>query len=225
LPVFNAPACPYCTSANQPGAKNCRACGAPLPEKQETAVPARSAGTGSAAEVSALPVPESIDTVELGRKVEEGSRAALQWYGAFWRALADAAVIAMVSFGTGAIGAAAGIAWAGLALSPVFGLAVGFSRKSYLFTLLSAPLGFAAGSIVGGVLWAAGLGPAPMVFCVSLGAASAALLGSRPMPFRRRNFWEKARPPLGAAGAVVFGLLGTAAGAGLRAAVTALGWL
>ncbi|MBN1267915.1 MAG: zinc ribbon domain-containing protein [Anaerolineales bacterium] len=212
--------CSYCTTANPKGSSVCSACGAPIEAVVEPAV---------LEPVSTSPLPlaalESLDAVELGKKVEEGSRKAFSAYSAFWRALADAAVIAMVAFGTGVIGGVVGQGWVSIILAALFGVVIGFTRKSYLFTFISGPLGFAGGAVLGGVLWVGGLGTAPMLYCTFLGSAAAAVLGSHSFPFRRRGLWDKIRPLLGAGGGAVFGATGMAVGSGLRAAVAALGLL
>jgi len=213
--------CVYCTTLNPAEARHCSACGAPL-DVSRIEIVEKPASRENLAPSS---TPASVDVVQLGKKVEEGSLKAFTVYSAFWRALADAAVIGMVTFGIGVIGGVVGQGFVSVVLSAVFGLVIGFTRKSYLFTIISGPLGFIAGSLLGGVLWAVGLGAVPMLYCTSLGAAAAALLGSRRMPFRFRNFWDRFRPVLGIAGGAGFGILGTGVGIGLRTAAAALGLL
>lgn len=210
--------CSFCSSANPAGAAKCLSCGAPLEQLKVHASPIE----------AERPVPvrtqqdSDVDIIQMTRKVEQGSRTALNLYSAFWRALADAAVIAMTAIGIGVTGAVTQNPLWGVILSGILGLSVGLSRKSYLFTLLGAPLGFVGGALIGGVLWAGGLGPGPMVFTTALGASAASWLGSRRFPFKHRNTWEKIRPLLGAAGGLGFGLLGAVIGSGLHALISAL---
>jgi hypothetical protein len=210
--------CSYCSTANPAVAANCQSCGALLehlhvhasPVEVERPVPVRTQ------------LDTDLDIIQMSRKVEQGSRMAMNLYSAFWRALADSAVIAMTAFGLGLTGAVTQNPVWGVILSAALGFFVGLSRKSYLFTLLGAPLGFVGGALIGGVLWAGGLGPGLLVFTTALGASTAAWLGSRWIPFQYRSTWEKFRPLVGAAGGLGFGLLGAAAGSGLHVLISTL---
>ena len=195
------------------------ACGAPLADSPVNSANEESHGRHP---VPAPPEEHALDAVEIGKKVEQGSYQALNLYSNFFRALADAAAISITSAAIGITGGVTGLPFWGVVLGTVLGLAVGLVRKSYLFTIFGAPIGFVAGALTGGLLWAGGLGQEWMVFAVGMGACAVALVGGRWTPMGLRSLWHKLRPLLGAAGGLVFAVLGALLGSGLQAAVDAL---
>lgn len=211
--------CSYCDAANAAGPL-CVACGAPLPEANPEPIQApgrQPAPVQISQERQALQ-----DTREMGEKIDKVSHSALYLYSTFWRTLAEAIVIALVSFGLGAAGGATGQALGGVLTALVVGALVGWAVKISYLTYLSAPTGFAVGAGLCVVVYLLGVPPGVMVYVLAAFSGAAALVGGRRISWRRRNGWEKARPFLGALGGLGFGLLGMGIGLGLRAALAAI---
>ena len=198
------------------------ACGAPLPKLQTAPEPPK--------KPPRRPGPVQIssdrqalhDARQAGEKIDKVAHSALYVYSAFWRTLAEAAVIALVGLGLGVTGGAVGQAVGGVLAALVVGALVGWAIKISYLTFISAPTGFAVGAGVCVVLYLLGVPPGVMVYVLAIFSGTAALVGGRRVAWKRRKAWEKARPFLGALGGLGFGLLGMGIGLGLRAALAAL---
>lgn len=211
--------CPYCQTSNPASHQHCLACGAPLPattpakatQPQPTAI--RNPQMPQAAKQL-----NSTQLRQAAEKTDDMYFTVLNTYAIAWRTLAEAISIALVAFVLGLIGGSTGLHVWGLLAALCVGSSVGWARKNFYLTLAGAPLGLILGLALGAVLWATGGSPQLLLPCATLPALAAALLGSRPQGlYRRRNLWEKARPFLGAGGALACALPGMLLGWGLSA--------
>ncbi|MBN1665689.1 MAG: zinc ribbon domain-containing protein [Anaerolineales bacterium] len=217
--------CPYCQTANPPEQGHCLACGAPLPA-QAAPQPPHPKPISPGQRAPAIQ-PGQEGPAEQIRKVTEKTDdlyfTVLNTYAIAWRTLAEAVSIALVAFVLGLIGGATSLHFFGILAGGLVGLCVGWARKNFYLTLAGAPLGLLLGLAVGAILWATGNNPQWLLLCATLPAMVAALLGNRPQgAYRRRNWWEKARPFLGLLGALAFAIPGMLLGWALSAALQAL---
>ncbi len=209
--------CEYCATPNLMGKKNCVACGAPLPKAPPPVPkPAKTIGKATRANRELQEVRETAD------KAENVARKAMFAYSMIWCTLAEAVAIAICGFGIGLVGGAVGAPALGVIGAVLVGIGVGISTKIYYFALFSAPVGLVIGAVIGLVPFLLGVPAVIFVFTTTLFAFLGAVLYSRNVLYQQRNLYEKLRPFLGAAGGLVFGLLGMLLGVGLKAAVDAL---
>ncbi len=209
--------CEYCATLNLPDKDSCVACGAPLPKMPVPAArPVKIAGKATRANRELQEVRETAD------KAEVVARKALYAYSLLWRTLGEAAAIAICAFGIGLVGGAVGVPVLGVIGAVLVGLGVGVTIKIYYFALFSAPLGLVIGAVIGLVPFLLGVDVVIFVFTTTIFAFLAAVLFGYRIPYKNRNLYEKLRPFIGAAGGLVFGLLGMLLGVGLKAAVDAL---
>jgi hypothetical protein len=201
--------CAYCATLNGPGSTECIACGAPL----------EAAGPIMNAQPEPLPfVIQPLENMKGANDFEQIQKALLpasHALGLVWRTIGEALAIGLTAFGLGVVGAIFDMAAWALLGAILVGIAVGLSRKNLWPTILGAPLGGLAGLLVGGILWAVGLGPIWVVFISIVGAILGATIGSR----RRAagaNRWDKLRPWLGALGGLFFGVMGLLIGEGFQ---------
>lgn len=225
--------CEFCGTLNPGNRKDCLACGAPLPARVAPALPinpARSAADlpwhatnpakhpGKAVSANR----QMQQAREAGEQVEVIGRKALYAYSLLWRTLAEAASIAMTSFALGLVGGITGTSGLAVPGAVMVGIGVGFAIKISLLALFSAPVGLLVGALVGGMFYLISGSVWALTGFAALFAFLAALLGGHNIRRGNVNFYEKLRPFIGAAGGLVFGLLGMLLGIGLRAALDAL---
>jgi hypothetical protein len=223
--------CEFCSTLNPDGNTHCLACGAPLskapkptinPAESASPIPQPAMNPASMTGKTTTANQQMQQARQIGEQVEDVGRKALYAYSLLWRTLAEAAAIAITGFGIGLIGGATGTAFWGVLGAAGVGLGVGLAIKITTLALFSAPVGLVIGAVIGLLPFVLGGGVKVFVFTTSIFAFLAAVLGGRPFPYSQRNLYEKLRPFIGAAGGLVFGLLGMLVGLGLRAAVNAL---
>lgn len=193
--------CTYCKTLNESGSQACIACGAPLEEGAPVM------------ETQPDPLPFTIQPLENMKQandldeIQKALLPASYALGAVWRTLGEALAIGLTAFGLGVIGAIVDMAFWALLGAALVGIAVGLSTKKFWPTILGAPLGAFSGMLVGGILWAVGLGATWVLFTSIIGAILGAVVGSR----RRAaasNWWDRLRPWLGVLGGIFFGVIG-----------------
>jgi len=212
--------CQYCSTLNSPKEKACLACGAPLsilqPESIHKDKNTKQAIVGK---------PEKSTEVELKKIGEVADDVYIKIYNTYaiaWRTVGETIAIAVSSFIIGLAGGATQMQVIGLFGAILLGVAVGFTHKIFYIVLVSAPAGALLGLLIGGIVWVT-ITPQAMVFIVAGLSILAAILGGRRVrPFTRRNWWEKARPFIGALGGLGFGVLGMLVGWGVRSAINAM---
>lgn len=212
--------CEYCNASNVSKAKQCIACGAPLPDKLPPTPTSHTVYRHKPSPLIASP--KDIETArKVGEKADKIFWTGAYLYSAFWRALAETITIAVVGFATGFLGGATGMPIGGVIGAVLIGLSIGMAIKYPILTYISAPAGFITGAALCVLLWLLKFPPQGMVFITTLFAVIAALLGRIKTPFSRRLVWEKIRPFLGTLGGLIIGLVGMLVGLGLRAALMA----
>jgi hypothetical protein len=216
--------CTYCNTLNDPAAKTCVGCGAPLeaPAPQQTYPPQRiqqplqsppaqaNRATSPFASTESQQLQDGAQQVE---KLYAGATGALR---TAWSVTGDAIAIAIVAFALGMIGGATGMGFLGIAGATLVGLIIGYAEQSFWLTILAAPVGTLIGIAVWGLAWLAGAGPKGMVFTATGLACIGALIGSR----RRTTpmgCGGTVRPVLGAFGGICVSLVGLAIGLAIRA--------
>ena len=190
--------CIYCKTINPEENAACLACGAPLGRKERTPLDL----TPKVTEVKPPPKPKKKIEVSDGAKkaaktADKVYDKAIYTYAVLWRTLSEAVAIAIAATIVGLVGGASGMRAWGIIGGIVVGVFVGRSTKYYYWTLISAPIGALLGLGFSVVFWLAGIYRLP-VFIVTIMACGAAAFRSRPARLRRKNFWESARPYLGA---------------------------
>ena len=209
--------CEYCATSNPWEATTCLACGAPLTRPRVELTPKITTVSTPPPKVS------NEDIRKASEKADDVYFTVLNTYVIAWRTLGEAISIGLTGFILGFIGGATGVYFPGILGAVLVGVAVGFTRKQFYITLISAPAGLLLGLGLGVIVWALGSNPQVMVYAGLVFAIVGAILGGRrSMPFGKRNCWEKSRPLLGALGGFAFGLLGTFLGWGISAGVQAL---
>ncbi len=219
-------ACTYCNTLNDPSAKTCIGCGAPLeaPAPQQTYPPQRvgqpfqTPPAQATRATSPFGTPESQRLQEGAQQVDRLAAGATRAYRTAWSVTGDAIATAMVAFGLGIIGGATGMGFWGLAGAALVGLIIGFAEQSFLLTLIGAPAGALVGVVVWAFAWLAGAGPTGMVFTATGLACLGALVGSR----RRTTpmgCGGAVRPVLGAGEGFVVSLVGLVIGLAIRAII------
>lgn len=216
--------CTYCNTLNDPSAKTCIGCGAPLvaPAPQQTYPPQRVAQpfqtppAQASSTTSPAGTPESQRLQEGAQQVERLAAGATRAYRTAWSITGDAIAAAMVAFGLGIIGGATGMGIWGIIGAALVGLIIGFAEQSFWLTIIGAPAGALVGVVVWAFAWVAGAGPKGMVFTTTGLACLGALVGSR----RRTTpmgCGGAVRPVLGAAEGLVVSLVGLVLGLAIRA--------
>jgi hypothetical protein len=216
--------CAYCNTLNDPAAKTCVGCGAPLeaaaspqtypPQRIQQlfqAPPAQASRSDSS-----FDLPDSQRLQQGAQQVERLYAGATRAYRTAWSVTGDAIAIAIVAFGLGMIGGATGMGLWGIAGAALVGLIIGYAEQSFWLTVIAAPVATLIGIAAWAFAWAAGAGPRGMVFTATGLACIGALIGSR----RRTTpmgCGGTVRPALGAFGGIVFALLGLLIGLAIRA--------
>jgi hypothetical protein len=212
--------CQYCSTLNPTEEESCLACGAPLINIQPVNIHKH-----KNAEQAIIEEPLKTKEVELKKIGEAADDVYFKVYNTYaiaWRTVGEAIAIAVSSFIIGLAGGATQMQALGIIGAVLLGATVGFTHKIFYFVLVSAPAGALLGLLIGGIVWVT-ITPQAMVFIVTGVSILAAILGGRRVrPFKRRNWWEKARPFLGALGGLGFGMLGMLVGWGIRSAIDAL---
>lgn len=219
-------ACTYCNTLNDPSAKTCVGCGAPLevPATQQTyppqriqqpfqSPPAQASRTGSS-----FDVPDSQRLQAGTQQVERLYAGATRAYRTAWSVTGDAIAIAIVALALGMIGGATGMGLWGIAGAALVGLVIGYAEQSFWLTVIASPVATLVGIAAWAFAWAAGAGPKGMVFTVTGLACLGALIGSR----RRTTpmgCGGAVRPALGALGGFVVALVGLVIGLAIRAII------
>jgi hypothetical protein len=213
----NSLICEYCQVLNPGGQKSCLACGAPLPGPKPWPIKPKITSYSR----------ERKSPLQNERQVAEGVdkayKTVMTVYGTFWRTLAEVAVIAMVGFAMGFIGALAGQPFLGVICALLVGVSVGLTIKNYYITLASAPIGTLLGAVISCGGYFLGLRGIWILIITAVCAILASVIGGVRLPYTQRNWWEKLRPFLGALGGLLFGLLGMSIGMGARAGFTLIG--
>jgi len=211
--------CTYCNTLNDPAAKTCVGCGAPLeapapPQRiQQTfqSPPVKAGGTTSSFEV-----PDSQRLQDGAQQVQRLYAGAMGVYHAAWSVTSDAIAIGIVAFALGVVGGATGMGLWGVLGAMLVGLFVGYTEQSFWVNIIASPVGALIGIVVWAFVWIAGVGPKGMVFTATGLACIGALIGAR----RRTTPLGCAavvRPVLGAVGAFFFALLGLVIGLAIHA--------
>jgi len=204
--------CRYCSTINPIDVPSCIACGAPIhQETQRTAE---------------QPAPMVIDLRDgilknrevqnLVDEVDDVYFTIMKTYSIAWRTAGEAAAIAITSLIIGITAGSADLSFWGVLGSVLVGIAVGMTRKRFLLALFSAPAGTMLGLFCGALFWVRGYSGVIVFVEIGFAVLGAVLGGSRNQGGKDRNWWEKSRPFLGAAGGFLFGLLGVIIGIGLR---------
>jgi hypothetical protein len=154
------------------------------------------------------------DVRRVTEKTDELYDKAIYGYAVIWRTLAEAVAIAISATIIGLVGGATGMRFFGVIGGILVGIFVGRASKYYYWVLISAPIGALLGLGFSVIFWLVGLEWLP-VFVVTAMACVAAGFRSRPPSLRRKNFWESARPLLGAFGGLLFSLIGVGIGWGM----------
>jgi len=204
--------CSWCLTVNPEGQQSCQACGAPL-EKPAPEPPAQAQKPGG----QLPPVQKEFTTQDLrkaGETAEEVYSRALGAYSLAWRTLGEALAIGVAAFILGLAGAATRQAVLGVAAGVVLGALVGVTTKNFWLTIFGAPLGALAGAALWLLPWALGAGAGGVLYTAFGLAVLGAILGQRRLNGPKGRY-ERLRPWLGAAGGLLFALLGALLGAGL----------
>ncbi len=216
--------CTYCNTFNDPAAKTCVGCGAPLEapasqtpyQPQRIEQPFQTPPTQAARTTSPFDSPQSQRLQDGAQQVERLYTGAAGALRTAWSVTGDAIAIAIVAFALGLIGGATGMGFWGIAGATLVGLIIGFAEQSFWLTILGAPVGTLMGIAVGAFAWVAGTGPKGMVFTATGLACIGALIGSR----RRTTpmgCGGAVRPALGALGGFCVALAGLVIGLAIRA--------
>jgi len=218
--------CTYCNTLNDPAAKTCVGCGAPLeaPPAQQTYPPQRTQQSFQSPPAQASRAGSTFNPTDSQRlqdgaqQVERLYAGASRAYRTAWSVTGDAIAIAVVAFALGMIGGATGMGFWGIAGAALVGLIIGYAEQSFWLTVIAAPVATLVGIAAWALAWAAGAGPRGMVFTATGLACIAALIGSR----RRTTpmgCGGTVRPVLGALGGFVFALVGLLVGLAIHAVV------
>lgn len=160
---------------------------------------------------------------EMNQVVEKTGEAYLKvmnTYAIAWRTIGEAIAIAVSGFIVGVVGGATEMFFWGIFGAITIGIAVGFTHKNFMMVLISGPLASIVGLLISAFFWIGGWSGAS-VFVVTIVTVFGSILGGKRRPlFKSRNYWEKARPILGALGGVFFGILGTLLGLGIVNTIT-----
>ncbi|HPS41016.1 MAG TPA: hypothetical protein PK040_00330 [Anaerolineaceae bacterium] len=216
--------CDYCATLNPGGRATCIACGAPLVPPVILPVRVTEVETSAPPILDSTPQFTPVDTENIGQQLKEGAAlvgASLGGLGIgtlVLRTLAEAIAIAVaaivVGVNSGSVARNNYLPLLMLALvgGGLIGLCVGSVTKRFLFSLLSAPVGALLGSVTG-VLLQLNKTAFPWMALLSLaGAVALALLGGKSAAATKLACYQRARPWLGLAGGLLFGLIGFAAG-------------
>jgi hypothetical protein len=217
-------ACTYCNTLNDPAAKTCVGCGAPLeaPAPQQTYPPQRIQQPFQSPPAQASRSGSSFDPTGSQRlqdgaqQVERLYAGATRAYRTAWSVTGDAIAIAVVALALGMIGGATGMGILGVAGAALVGMIIGYAEQSFWLTVIAAPVATLVGIATWAVAWAMGAGPRGMVFTATGLACIAALIGSR----RRTTpmgCGGTVRPVLGAFGGLVISLVGLLIGLAIHA--------
>lgn len=211
--------CEYCETNNPWEGSTCLACGGPLARPKIDLDPKVTTVQLN----EKLKQPQSPDIKKAAEETDDVYFTVLNTYAIAWRTVGEAIAITLTGFILGFVGGATGVIFPGILGAMLVGLAVGLTRKQFYIVLISAPAGLLLGLGLGAITWALGSEPQVMVYTSLVFAIIGAVLGGRcSLPFRHRNWWEKARPLLGAIGGFIFGVLGTFLGWGIRAGIQSL---
>ncbi len=216
--------CTYCNTLNDPAAKTCVGCGAPLeiPAPQQTYPPQRiqqpfqTPPAQASRTNSPFDVPDSQKLQQGAQQVERLYAGATRAYRTAWSVTGDAIAIAIVAFVLGIVGGATGMGFFGIAGAALVGLIIGFAEQSFWLTIIAAPVAMLVGIAIWAFAWVAGAGPRGMVFTATGLACIGALIGSR----RRTTpmgCGGAVRPVLGAVGGFVVALAGLVIGLAIHA--------
>jgi hypothetical protein len=212
--------CSYCNTLNDPAAKTCIGCGAPLEAPvarpvvqpfqpvQQVIKPAQTSTPFGATESQKLQ--------DGAQQIEKLYAGATSVYRTAWSVTGDAIAIAMVAFALGLIGGATGMGVWGVLGAMLVGLVIGYAEQSFWLTVVAAPVAALIGAGGWAILWAAGAGPKGMVFTTTLMVCIGALIGSR-RRITSLGCSAAVRPMLGAMGGFFFALLGLVIGLAIRA--------
>jgi hypothetical protein len=216
--------CTYCNTLNDPAAKTCVGCGAPLeiPAPQHTYPPQRivqpfqTPPAQSSRTSSPFDVADSQKLQQGAQQVERLYTGATRAYRTAWSITGDAIAIAIVAFVLGIVAGVTGMGLWGIAGGALVGLIIGFAEQSFWLTIIGAPVAMLVGIAAWAFAWVAGAGPRGMVFTATGLACIGALIGSRsrttPM-----GCGGAVRPVLGAMGGFVVALAGLVIGLAIHA--------
>lgn len=216
--------CDHCATLNPGGRATCIACGAPLVPPAPPPLRVTEIESPQPAPEIQTPLPQSSDVDNISRQIKEGAALVGSSLGGLGigtlvlRTLAEAIAIAVaaivVGVNSGSVARNNYLPLLMLALvgGGLIGLCVGSVTKRFLFSLLSAPVGALLGSVTG-VLLQLNKTTFPWMALLSLaGAVLLALLGGKRAAATKLACYQRARPWLGLAGGLLFGLIGFAAG-------------
>jgi hypothetical protein len=209
--------CTFCNTLNDPAAKTCIGCGAPLeaPAPQPVIQPVQPAFRPAQA-TSPFGSTDSQKLQDGAQQVERLYAGATSIYRTAWSITGDAIAIAIVAFILGIAGGATGMRIWGVLGAMLVGLIIGYAEQSFWMTIVASPVAALVGIGLGAIVWASGAGPKGMVFIATGLACIGALVGSR----RRTaplGCSAAVRPLLGAAGGFLFALLGLLIGLAIHA--------
>ena len=213
----NRVTCEYCARFNPAEQLRCVGCGAPLPVPSPRGFSVTFADDAIAPPVEPIPAPTS--ATEDIKEVLKTAGAGIGMLGVGTVLLRLAAEGFAIAVSTFIIGLNAGSSAAGLnrslpylllalAAGAVVGLCVALVTKRVIWTLLSAPAGAIAGSMLAAAFRLDGPALPLTAIAAAVGAAILALLGGkrpRGLPLRCLGY---VRPILGILGGIFFGLLG-----------------
>jgi hypothetical protein len=204
--------CVYCRSKNNMQAQECVSCGAPLPIIDELS------GNHSATKLAySKPIRNHSDaSVELATK-------AVSIYGNVILSIIQAIIIAAVALAIGLAGAILDFPVVGLLGALLLGLCVGISINTFLLTVLGPTGGLLLGSLASIFASLCKLPVFTYLLFLIIIPCFTTLMGSPKLPYRLRTRWQKIRIFLGAAGGLLFGLIGMLIGSGLYLVYT--NWL
>lgn len=205
--------------------ETCLACGAPLPQIKPE--PQSSSQTASQAHITPLAKrlqeKRTLESArDIGEDIEKYAIKGLRIYSIFWRTLAESLVIAISTFCIGLASGACGMSIIGIMASIILGATVGTLVKGFYRWLLITLLGIIMGLLLGGLLYVLTASIHLSVLAFIIICFLSVVIGSARLPASRRNLWEKIRPFAGAAGGLLFGMLGTLVGWGLIEAVNSI---
>ena len=209
--------CTFCNTLNDPAAKTCIGCGAPLeaPAPPPVIQPVQPAFRPAQA-TSPFGSTDSQKLQDGAQQVERLYAGATSIYRTAWSITGDAIAIAIVAFILGIAGGATGMRIWGVLGAMLVGLIIGYAEQSFWMTIVASPVAALVGIGLGAIVWASGAGPKGMVFIATGLACIGALVGSR----RRTaplGCSAAVRPLLGAAGGFLFALLGLLIGLAIHA--------
>jgi F0F1-type ATP synthase assembly protein I len=201
--------CEYCSTLNLVTVKSCKACGAPIFIKTPKAII-------KSTKLNPKKNTEILSQIkDAGKKTEGAYQFASKAYWIGWRIIGEILAILIISMGLGIIGGVTGTGAWSVFLGVLFGLIIGVINKPYLFMLLSFPMGFLIGTLIGIILWTIGLGTEQFVFVVFVFSSGVVVLGSTNAFKYDRSFYQKVRPFLGGICGLIFSLIGLLIGTGL----------